>query len=345
MSIEPPAHPAKHALMLARTYADAGNYRRASEVLGMALTQDPQNPALLTQLAMAQHLLGDNAAAERSARRALDEDPESAPAMRIYAETLDALGRKPEGLRWARRAVDVDPVNHRSHYVYASLLLNADDPVGAMPAASESLRLAPHNANAHNLMGLVLSELGRRAESDAEYREALRLDPGHAIALHNIAVNQANARKFRGALAGFRRAAAVDPNIGDTVRAAITATVQKWLGWTVILAWLALQFAYRLEEGAGASDSAARIAGGCGAVALLLMCGWLAYSLPRHTWRSMLFSRQRKFLPLQIYATLCACVILVLGAFALGAPVAEGPLLAVLLVTCVVSWVAPRFGK
>lgn len=211
-------------------------------------------------------------------------------------KTLDALGRKPEGLRWARRAVEVDPANHLSHYVYASLLLNADDPVGAMPVASESLRLAPHNADAHNVMGLVLSELGRRAESDAEYREALRLDPGHAMALHNIAVNQANAKMLHSAPAGFRRAAAVDPGIGDAARAAITATVQKWLGWTVILAWIALQFAYRLEHGARESHTAPRVAAGAGAVAMLLMCGWLAYTLPRHTWRSMLLSRQREFL-------------------------------------------------
>ncbi len=87
-----------------------------------------------------------------------------------------------------------------------------------MPVASESLRLAPHNADAHNVMGLVLSELGRRAESDAEYREALRLDPGHAMALHNIAVNQANAKMLHSAPAGFRRAAAVDPSIGDAAR-------------------------------------------------------------------------------------------------------------------------------
>ncbi len=92
MSIDPPADPAQHALMMARTYTDARNYRRAAEVRGAALPQNPQNPAPLSQLAIAQHLLGDHPAAERSVRRALDEDPGNAPAMRIYAEDSRCAG-------------------------------------------------------------------------------------------------------------------------------------------------------------------------------------------------------------------------------------------------------------
>ncbi len=49
--------------------------------------------------------------------------------------------------------------------------------------------------------------------------------------------------------------------------------------------------------------------------------------------------------PLKIYVALCVYVILVLGSFALGTPVSEDSLLVVLLVTVVISWMAPRFGK
>jgi Tfp pilus assembly protein PilF len=59
------------AISLANTYADARNYRRAEEVLRSALVHDPHNAGLLTELARAQHLRGDNTAAEKSARNAL----------------------------------------------------------------------------------------------------------------------------------------------------------------------------------------------------------------------------------------------------------------------------------
>ena len=345
MSTEPPTDGTRHALALGHTYLEARNYRRAEEVLGTALAQDPQNPDLLIAVARAQHLLGDNAAAERNARRALAEEPGNPVAMRIYASILDQLERKPEGLEWARSAVDADPADSLCHYEYARLLLNADDALGAMPAARESLRLAPNDADAHNLMGMVLGRLGRRAESTTHYQEALRLDPGHAMALHNIAVNQANARKLPTAIAGFRQAAGLDPSIGDSARDNITTTVQKWLSWTVLLAWLALQVSFRVERAAGGASPAPRFAAGFGAAAMLVVCGWLARSLPRQSWRSMLLGRQREFLPLKIYIVLCVCVIGVLGAFALGAPIGDGVLLAVLVITVIVSWVAPRFGK
>ena len=66
-------------------------------------------------------------------------------------------------------------------------------------------------------------------------------------------------------------------------------------------------------------------------------------------WRSTLINRQRKFLPLKLYVGLGVFVVVVLGAFALGAPIGYWYMLSALLITVVVSWVAPwiesRTGK
>ena len=310
---------------------------------------NPQDAILLTELALAQHLGGDNVAAEQSVLSALEVAPEYHYSMRVYASILDEVGRRREGLSWVRRAVEAEPFDGSSHYEYARLLLNAGDADGALPAATEALRLQPDDADAHNLMGMVLSHLGRSADSTAAYHEALRLEPGHAMALHNIAVNQVNSRQLSSALSGFREAARLDPGIGDMARRNITATVVKWLSWTTILAWLALNFSFRLEHDGEAMNPAARGIAGCAAVVLLASFVWLARGLPWTTWRSLLYSRDQKFLALKIYIGLSVFVVVVMGAFGLGAPISEGFLLATLLITVVVSWVAPwiesRTGK
>ena len=170
-------------------------------------------------------------------------------------------------------------------------------------------------------MGMVLSGLGRSAESTAEYQEALRLQPGHAMALHNIAVNQLHSRKLSSALSGFREAARLDPGIGDLARQNITSTVHKWLSWTTLLAWAALNISVRMQHEGEATTPGPRIVAGCAAVVLLGLFVWLARSLPWTTWRSLLINRQRKFLALKLYIGLSVFVLAVLGAFALGAPI------------------------
>ena len=334
----------ENAITLANGYMEARNYERAEEVLRSALVHYPHNSRLLTELARAQHLHGDNNAAEQSACKAIAHDPEDAWAMSIYASILGELGRRRDSLTWARKAVDAAPFAHALHYEYARLLAIAGDPASALPAAEEALRLAPTDADTHDLKGNILRMLGRRAESTAAHEEALRLQPGHARALHNIAVNRANRRDLAGALSGFTQAAQLDPHIGGDVRKNITGTVRHWLSLMTVAAWAALWLIVQVErDHEGPTSSGARVIAGIGFIAVLVMLGWLARSLPRNLWGPIV--RQREFRSLKIYLGLGVVVLGVLGAFAVGALANFWVLAGALLVTVIVSWVAPRFDK
>jgi tetratricopeptide (TPR) repeat protein len=334
-----------NALKLALGYLEARNYRRAEEVLREALVHSPHNARLLTELARAQHFQGDNAAAEQSVCRAVAFEPEDAYPMRIYASVLDALGRRREALTWARKAIDAAPNDYTMHYEYARILATAGDPGSALPVVEEAVRLAPTDADAHDLRGNILGMLGKWSESTAAHEEALRLQPGNARALHNIAVNRANRRNLSGALAGFTQAAQLDPHIGGDVRKSITATVRQWLAWMTIVAWGALWLSVQIERNneGPTNTSGARVIAGLGFIVLLVMFAWLARSLPRNLWAPVL--RQREFRSLKIYLGLGLLVLAVLGALAFGAPVNLWVLAGALLVTVIVSWVAPRFDK
>lgn len=334
-----------NSLTLADGYLRARNYRRAEEVLRSALVHYPHNSRLLTELARAQHFLGDNKAAEQSVCKAVAHDPQDGYPMRIYASILDALGRRREALRWARKAIDAAPSDHTMHYEYARLLATAGDPASALPVIEEAVRLTPTDADAHDLKGNVLGMLGRWDESTAAHEEALRLQPGNAQALHNLAVNRANRRNLSGALAGFTQAAQLDPHIGDAVRKGITATVRQWLAWMTIVAWAALWLSVQIERGndGPTNTSAARVISGIGLIALLVMFAWLARSLPRSLWGPIV--RQREFRSLKIYLGLGVVVLGVLGTLAFGVPVNLWVLAGALLITVVVSWVAPRLDR
>jgi Flp pilus assembly protein TadD len=333
------------ALTVANGYIAARNYRRAEEVLGTALAQNPENPSLLVELARCEHLRGDNVAAEPHARDAMRLNPEAAEPILLYASIVFELGRKREGLDCARRAVAVAPLDHASHYEYARLLATAGDPARALPEATEALRLAPENAEAHNLMGVVYGMLGRREESMAEHREALRLDPGHAQAVSNLAVNRANTRNLRGALAGFVDAAQMDPHFGDEARKNITATVRYWLRLTTAAAWAALWLSVQIErnnEGPNTTQGT-RVVAGIGFVVLVILFGWLVRSMPRRLWGPVL--RQRESRSLKVYLGLGAAVIALLGFAAVGPPVSVWVLGGALFATLAVSWLAPQLDK
>ena len=152
MTLDPEVNNTESAMTLAQAYLDAGNHRRAEEVLKSALTESPQDAMLLTAVALAQHLLGDYAAAERSALGALAVAPGEADPMRVYAAVLGSLGRNQEALSWARRAVDAAPLDPSTHYTYAGILLNAGDAEAALPVATESLRQQPADADNHNMV-------------------------------------------------------------------------------------------------------------------------------------------------------------------------------------------------
>lgn len=340
-----PGMDSARAVEVARSYMHTRNYRRAEEVLRSALTTDPHNAALLTELARAQHLAGDNDAAEHSARDALALTPEAAYPMRVLASVLNALGRRREALSWARRAVEIAPLDHMMHYEYARLLANAGLAADALPVATEAVRLAPANADAHDLRGAILGMLGRRAESTAEHEEALRLEPGHAQALANIAVNRANSRNLAGAIAGFRRAAQMDPYLGNEARKNITATVRMWLGLSTIAAWLALWISLKIEEKnhGATTTSGTRVVAGIGCIVLLAMFVWLARSMPRNLWAPLLRRRGSRWLKIEL--GMGVVVMGLLGAVALGAPVNFWVLLGVLAILGLVSWLSPRFDK
>ena len=195
--------PADEAGRLAEAYIETGNYQRAREVLGRLLSQNPNDPSLLTQYARAEYMLENYPSAARSAYAGLCADPLNESAMRIYALSLDGLGRDYEARWMAWRGVLAHPNEPLQHRLYARLLHSSRQHASALQAVDVALRLDPMSIEALTLRGSILHDLGRIDESDASYRQVLTLSPGDAEALNNLAVNRLQRFRFGKALRGF----------------------------------------------------------------------------------------------------------------------------------------------
>ena len=281
------------AIQLAGAYFDTGNHERAREVLRRSLSQHPDDPSLLAQLARAEYLLDNYPSAATSAYAALSAAPHDELAMRIYALSLAGLGRLYDALWMAWRGVIAHPDEPLQHRVYARLLQQSRQLPSALRAVDESLRLDPASPDALVLRGSILHDLGRMSESTASYRQALSLDASHAAALHNMAVNRMHRGNFRRAVRGFLGAAGSDPTLGDLVRRNIGAVLANILTRaTVLSAALGLLVAVAgAEHSSGQSTLSLRVMTGLLTTLLIGILGWLLRAIPRRILASALRDR------------------------------------------------------
>ena len=241
MTLDPEVNNTESAMTLAQAYLDAGNYRRAEEVLQSALTESPQDAMLLTAMALAQHLLGDYAAAERSALGALAVAPGEADPMRVYASILDSLGRNQEALSWARRAVDAAPLDPSTHYDLRGTPAQRRRR-GGRPARGHRV-VAPAAGRCrrpqHDWHGPLPTGSISRIDSGVRGGAATGARTRVGVAQHRCEPGEAQ-EVLQRACAGFARPRGWIPGIGDRVRHNVNATVLAWLRWMSFLAWVLL---------------------------------------------------------------------------------------------------------
>jgi tetratricopeptide (TPR) repeat protein len=307
------------AIRIASAYFDTKNYERAREVLRTALTQQPNDPALLIHYARAEYVLKNYSSAAWSAHAALAAAPQNEFATRIYALSLDGLGRSHEALWLAWQGVIAHPNEPLQHWTYAELLLKSRQFQSALAVVDGALRLDANHVDSLLLRGRVLHALGRLPESDESYRKALALDPGNAEAVNNLAVNRFHLGKFGRALRGFLGAAGHDPSLGNLARRNVGAVLVRVLRRATLLAVLLgilVLIVIAVQKG-GHPTLAYRVATGLVTLALIAIFGWALRLVPRRVLGSVL--RERFFVAVRAVHVLFA-VILGAGVTGFGAP-------------------------
>ncbi|HWZ86096.1 MAG TPA: tetratricopeptide repeat protein [Thermoanaerobaculia bacterium] len=155
----------------------ARNWTAARESYLKALTELPDNGALLERIAGT--YLADNKPDEALtyARQATEKDPSDAVAWRMVAEIELQKGNLEAG-QAALDKVPADKLNDPQPYLNVGiLLLNKKKPAEAVGALDKAIAIKPDLADAYYYRGLCYMQMKKNAEAKADLRKALELAP------------------------------------------------------------------------------------------------------------------------------------------------------------------------
>jgi len=190
-----------------------GDHSRARELIGRAVTLQPEVPVFRANLAEAYRALGEFERAAGSCRAALRIRPDYPEALCNLGAALQGMGRPSESVEVLRRALRLRP----DFVVVRNNLGLAFRELGRVPEALEQFRraveLEPAFAPARTNLGQALTDAGRAEEALAHAREAVRLDPKSATHHHNLGNVFRVLDRLADARSAYLEALRRDPNL------------------------------------------------------------------------------------------------------------------------------------
>jgi tetratricopeptide (TPR) repeat protein len=235
---------------LSIAYFDAGQYRKALEPAGRALTLNPQSVGAHHMAGKSYFMLGDfpKSVAELEAASKLAPDDydiaytlglahlkqrEFAPAKRIYDRMLARLGDRPqlhiifgrayretgflpEAIDEFRRAVALDPHFPRAHYYLGLTYLLKDGATRLDDAAAEfkvELDSNPEEFFANYYLGVVFVIQRKWDEAIARLEKATRIEPNNPDPYFHLGQAYQSVERHREAIEALRKSIALNPDL------------------------------------------------------------------------------------------------------------------------------------
>ena len=156
---------------------ETGAPDRALPVFDLALSLDPQNAAVYSNLGNAQARLGRAVDAVESYGRALALNPDYPAALSNRAAQLISLGRPQEALIDLERALALNPRLGTAHRLRGMALGALDRPMESLASIEAARTLLGERADLLVQRGQVLTVLGRFAEGERDLSHAAALAP------------------------------------------------------------------------------------------------------------------------------------------------------------------------
>lgn len=153
-----------------------------------------------------------HAEARKAAVEALAEDPDRADAHRLLALIQLELGEEDAADASAREAIRLEPDRAAAHHVHAFVLLRRGRVDEAPLRLKEAIRLAPHDPDLHALEATMRAAWREWPAAEAAARRALAIDPASTEALAALAAAALARGRLPAAERAVRAALAVDPD-------------------------------------------------------------------------------------------------------------------------------------
>lgn len=130
---------------LGELYGSVNDHNRAADLFEKALQKNPDDPALLARLGIAQMQSGMPVNAERNFRKAMEFEGPEKPSADLLAQVLGGTGRAHEVPPLWKAIVEENPQNAEAHAKYAVALMQAGNDDGAIKAFENALETLEDN--------------------------------------------------------------------------------------------------------------------------------------------------------------------------------------------------------
>ena len=157
---------------------EAKKYAEARAAYEKALTELPDNTAILMRIAAAAYADGKPDDAVKFAKQAAEKDPQDPAPWLMIAEIELQRGNLDAG-QAALAKVPEDKIKDGQPFLNMGiLLLNKKKPAEAETALSKAVAIQPDLADAYYMRGLARIQLKRKADARADLEKYLQLAPG-----------------------------------------------------------------------------------------------------------------------------------------------------------------------
>ncbi len=214
------SYSAYYMMQVAMQTHDRSKLPLAGQRLEQALRIAPNNPDILTAMALWCDLMGRPKDEEMYSRKALAARPDFITARLYLADALRGQDRLDEAVQEYGKALAIEPDNCDAlnnlgmiygrqglagealkkfrlslailpnqaiiHSRIGRLLAETHQTPAAVKEFTQALRLEPANPHAHNDLGAALVQLGDYEKAAEQFSEALRIDPAYANARQNL---------------------------------------------------------------------------------------------------------------------------------------------------------------
>ena len=205
------------AVCLMQTH-DPRDLPLAGQRLEEALRTDPDDPGILSNMALWYGLTGRPRDEEEYSRMVLAAHPDFVMARLYLGDALQSQNKLEQAAQQYRQALTVVPDNYEAHSSLGNVLDKQGLPDEALKEYRLSLSIEPNQAQAHFKIGRILTQTHHLPEAVEEFTQALRFDPSKANTHNDLGVALYQLGKYENAAEQFSEAVQLDPSFADARR-------------------------------------------------------------------------------------------------------------------------------
>ena len=191
---------------------DQRNLSLAGQRLETALRVVPDDPDVLSNMALWSALMGRPKDEEMYSRKVLALRPDSLVTQPYLAIALQEQSKLDQYAQKYRQAIAIDSKDYDAHNNLGMIFARQGLTEEALKEFRLSLAIKPDQTTAHSQMGTVLAQAHRFPEAVEEFTQVLRLDPANANAHNDLGSAWFQLGDYEKAAAQFSEALRIDPS-------------------------------------------------------------------------------------------------------------------------------------